>query len=129
MQGIARLVLLFSQTPPLSAMLGCSDTGPTNGSTTPRQLCHITKPKHKPRIFVPDSTVRRRYPRPVNESQPIPPVSIQGRFRLLRLVTLTVTIFGVLWLGMVFLFPQPDLARAARQAAELQVPLQGRRQG
>ena len=56
----------------------------------------------------------------MNESQPIPSVSRKHPFRLARLVAFTCFLFGVVWLGVVLLFPTPDLARAARQATELQ---------
>ncbi|WP_042726186.1 hypothetical protein [Chthoniobacter flavus] len=40
--------------------------------------------------------------------------------RLVRVAALAVAIFGIFWLVVVLLFPAPDLARAAHQAAQLQ---------
>jgi hypothetical protein len=41
-------------------------------------------------------------------------------YRPIRVVALAAVISGVFWIGMVFLFPVPDLARAAKRAAEVQ---------
>ncbi len=63
--------------------------------------------------------VRRRNARPVNKAFAI--TTDDGRpYRLVRVAALAAAIFGLFWLGVVLLFPAPDLARAAQQAAELQ---------
>jgi len=56
----------------------------------------------------------------MNESPPIPSPGPRGRSWVLRLVASTAAVFGLLWLCVVLLFPPPDLAKAARQADELQ---------
>lgn len=40
--------------------------------------------------------------------------------RLFRVATLAAFSLGVIWVGVVFLLPAPDMARAAKRAAEVQ---------